>query len=285
MAEIAHGLDVHYEEQINYVFFADGSCRKYPLGGMLFELISDEAFYLMVTKPQNMIQCFPERDLPLSVDSLTHGFQWLYGTVEDEDLPLATELFRSNFNIKIHEMLEQDNEFSTAGLFLEACYHEYMLDVQEFAMYVDAIATEESKLSDEFNAARFVEFKEAVDDAYKVYSKKCSRRRKRGKVTVAAHNMQTCMDVLLLEYCRMVKEKKVLKVCHNCGRYFIPKGRRDAVFCFADAPNGNGKSCAEVVIFSCLTPMCLCRFVVIITVYPWTGKSGSFGIKDGGYNS
>lgn len=200
----------------------------------------------MITKPENMIKCFPDADLPLSDESLTNGFQWLYGTVEDEDIPLATELFRSSFNLKIHEILKAEYQFTSVGHFFETCWKEYIQDMQEFAMYVDAIATEESGLADEFNHLRFVEFKEAADDAYNVYSKKCSRRHKRDKVTLETHNMQTCMDVLILEYCRLIKEKKVFKICHNCGRYFIPKKHRDAVYCFSEAPNGLGKSCAEV---------------------------------------
>ena len=50
MVEIAHGLDVHYEKQMNYVFFADRSCKSYPLGGMLFELLWSSFFVTFVTK-------------------------------------------------------------------------------------------------------------------------------------------------------------------------------------------------------------------------------------------
>lgn len=246
MGEIAKGLDVYYEKEKYDIFFEDGSCKKYPIGGMLFELISDEAFYLMTTKLENMIRCFPDADLPLTKDNLIKGFQWLYGTVEDEDVPLATELFRSSFNLKIHETLNTEHQFVSVGYFFEACYKEYIQDMQKFAICVDAIATEESKLADEFNHLIFVKFKKVADDAYKVYSKKCSRRHKNGEVIVETHNMQTCMDVLILEYCRFIKEKKVLKKCRNCGRYFVPKNHRDAVYCFAEAPNGPGKSCAKV---------------------------------------
>ncbi len=52
----------------------------------------------LTTKVENMIKVFPNYNAEASVDNVTDGFKWLYGTIEDEELPLATELFRGCFN-------------------------------------------------------------------------------------------------------------------------------------------------------------------------------------------
>lgn len=245
MVEIAHGLDIHFEGKINYVFFADGTCRKYDLGGMLFELISDEALYMMVDKTKNMIKLFPDFHKPLTMESLTDGFKWLYQTIEDEDLPVATEIFRSSFDEKIKKFAAEPGTYDCVGDFLNTCYDDFAEDMQEFCMYVDAVSEEASGIADEFYFERANEFKEVAKDASLVYGKKCSRRHKRDRVTLESYNFTTCMDILLLEYSRMEKEKKILKQCLWCGRIFIPKVRRDAKYCFAPAPDNPEKSCAE----------------------------------------
>ena len=62
------------------------------------ELIRDDAIYMVTTKVENMIKAFPDYNTVVSEESVTNGFKWLYGTIEDEELPVATELFRGCFN-------------------------------------------------------------------------------------------------------------------------------------------------------------------------------------------
>ena len=90
MYEIGSGIRVYFEnkkEFRNVVFFPDDRYTYYPTGGMLFELIQDDAIYMVTTKVENMIKVFPNYNAEASVDNVTDGFKWLYGTIEDEELP------------------------------------------------------------------------------------------------------------------------------------------------------------------------------------------------------
>lgn len=249
MFKVAQGIDVFYKNDKYVVHWNEGNGkakREYQLGGMLLELISDEAYYLMVTKPENMIRCFPDAEMPVSVESVTSGFKWLYGTVEDEELPLATELFRGTFNLCIMKTFERGGQYENVRDFFLECYQDYLKDIQRFAIYVDAVASAESNLADEFNRDRYSDFCKIADEVYDIYSKNCSKRQKRDQVKYEVYTMLSCMDVLWLEYCRLKKLNKGLRICHYCGRYFIPKAHKDAKYCFYMAPDGNGKTCAEV---------------------------------------
>ena len=192
MTEVAHGLDIYYENKMNVVFFSDGSWKKYPIGGMLFEIFSDEAFYMISEKAGNMIKCFPGYYESLSVESITNGFKWLYGTIVDDDFPVATELFRSSFNEKISESLEimvNEDEFACVGDFLDKCFKAYIEDMKTFALYVDSLATDASGIADDFGIEMAESFKECAVQWNDVYSKKCSHRRKKGKVTLEMHRI------------------------------------------------------------------------------------------------
>ncbi len=249
MTEIVHGIDIYYENKLNVVFFSDGTRKEYTIGGILFEIFSDEAFYMISEKVGNMIKCFPANHESLSVESITSGFKWLYGTIMDDDFPVATELFRSSFDEKISESLEtmvDESEFACVGDFLDKCFKAYIEDMKTFALYVDSLAADASGIADDFGSVIAESFKESVVQWNDIYSKRCSRRRRNGNITLETHKITNFLQLLVFEYCRMKKEKKVLKQCLNCGRYFIPKTRRDAKYCFEVSPDNPNKTCAEI---------------------------------------
>ena len=111
MFEIGHGIEVYYEnkkEVRNTVFFPDSTYNYYGTGGMLFEVISDEAIYMITEKVGNLIKTYPGYHDSLTVESITEGFKWLHGSVEDEERPVATWLFRSAFSDVILSALTQE---------------------------------------------------------------------------------------------------------------------------------------------------------------------------------
>lgn len=249
MTEIGRGIDVYYENEKYIVFFADGSYKHYTTGGLLFEVFSDKSFFMIAEKVENMIKCFSDYQKALSAEGITAGFQWLYGTIEDDDLPVSTELFRSLFNEIIHDVLEQApscDSYSCVGAFLMECYRVYMEHLKDFALYVDSLATDESNIADDFGKDCAATFRAVAEDLYEEYRRKCSVRKKNGKVSVTAHRITNPIQLLTFEYCRLKRNNKVLKQCVNCGRLFIPKGRNDAVYCFAASPQNPDKPCSEI---------------------------------------
>lgn len=250
--ERGHGIEVYYtnkKDVRNTVFFPDGTYTYYATGGMLFEQISDEAVYLTTEKVLNMIRAYPGYDTPLTSEGLNDGFSWLYCAIDDDELPIATEVFRSSFGEAINVVSHAegaDVNYRTVGAFLEACYKEFIRHEQSFAAFFDAIAADASGIADDFQAGLAEIFKEAADELYEGYTRKCSVRRKDGNVSVETHGISNTIQLLTFEYCRLKKEGKVVKVCANCGRYFIPLNRRDAIYCQAPSPQDPSRSCREV---------------------------------------
>ena len=252
MSEIALGIDVYYETKKNFknvVFLPEGKIAYYPPGGMVFELVSDEAIALVVEKPESMIRIYPGYHDPLSAGTVTDGFRWLYGTVEDESLPIATELFRSSFNDAIQQTLQETvslDEFSCVGAFLESCYSVHAQSIGVFAAYFDALAAHESGMTDEDQEALAQEFQEFAEEMSDVYTHKCSVRRVKGSRSVELLNISNYLEMLTFEFCQMQKKNKVVKICANCGRYFIPPKRKDSIYCLAPAPDDPTRTCQQV---------------------------------------
>ena len=245
------GVSVFYSNKMevrNTVFFQDGTYAYYDTGGMLFEQISDEAIYLTTEKVLNMIRAYPGYDNRLSREVLDDGFAWLYCAIDDEELPVATAVFRSSFGeaIKVVSHADgADNAYKSVGEFLEACYEEYIRHVQSFCAFFDALAAEASKKGGEFQSNLAKIFHETADSLYVIYARKCSVRQKKGSVSFETQTISNTIQLLFLEYCRLKKEGKDIKICENCGRYFISK-RSNAKYCQAPSPQDSSRSCRKI---------------------------------------
>lgn len=249
MYEIGSGILVYFENKKNFrnvVFFPDDTYAYYQTGGMLFELIRDASIYMVTTKVENMIKAFPDYSAEVSVENVTNGFRWLYEVIEDEELPVATELFRGCFNEVILDVADRPESYECVGDFFVKCYEEYLSHIEAFSMYVDAIAAYNSGITDEFQDEVANEFISSAEELYDIYTRKCSVRHMNGRVTVDTVQIKSFLQVLIFEYCRMKKEKKPLKICENCGRYFIPRKRSDSSYCTAPSPQNPEKLCSEV---------------------------------------
>ena len=247
--KIGSGIRVYFENKKdfrNIVFFPDGSYAYYDTGGMLFELIRDDAIYLATTKAENMIRAFPGFNTEASVESVTDGFRWLCGAVDDEDLPVASELFHSCFSGIVYDVAARPGDYACVGDFFLQCYSEYLAQIQAFAAYADAVAAHNSGMADEFQEELAQEFFASAEVLYEAYKKKCGVRHKNGDVTVETVNLINFLQVLIFEICRMKKEHRLVKICENCGRYFIPPKRSDSIYCPAPSPQNPEKTCAEV---------------------------------------
>lgn len=247
-----HGIEIYYENKKdvnNTVFFPDGSYTYYSTGGMLFELISDQATYLTTEKVQNMILAYPRFDASLTRETLDDGLAWLYCAIDEDEFPVATALFRSSFGEAISDVSHADGAeetYNTVGGFLEACFDEYIWHERIFAAFFDALAADASGVADDFQVELAEAFKEAANDLYAVYTRKCSVRHKNGSVVFEPQSITNTIQLLAFEYCRLKKEGKAVKICANCGRYFIPSHRIDTIYCSAPSPQNQTRTCSEV---------------------------------------
>ena len=195
MNEIGHGIEVYYEnkkEVRNIVFFPNGTYKYYDTGGMLFEVITDDAMYMVTTKLKNMIRAFPGYSTPLTIESLTEHFKWLCGTIQDDDMPVVSELFRSEFTEVIHRILSQyeSDSFESVGAFMDTCYTEYIGFVEAFATFFDALTANASGIADDFQRDVAQAFILSAMETYESYSRKCSVCHKHGNVSPETHQIK-----------------------------------------------------------------------------------------------
>ena len=248
MFEIAHGIEVYYssnKNNPNIVYFSDDTYKEYEDGGMLFEIIPDEVIYMLTEKVKNMIAAFPDKDLPLTRESVVGLFKWIYGTIEDEDRPVATELFRSSFNNSIQETIaaiEVGDEYASVEEFFMDVYESYMKDIKMFCMYASSIAAANSGLADKYQKNDAKTFEPIIEEYYEIYTKKLKVRSGLFEVV----HLKDFLSLLIFEQCRMIRNDKALKECANCGSIFIPTGRKDSIYCHLAAPGYPGKTCKEV---------------------------------------
>ena len=249
MYEIGSGILVYFKNKKkfrNVVFLPDDGYVYYPTGGMLLELIRDDAIYMVTEKVENMIKIFPKYNSEASMENVSDGFRWLYGTIEDEEFPVTTELFRGCFNEVILSVANRPGSYECVGDFFVKCYEEYFSHIEAFFVYVDAIAAFNSGVADEFQTEMASYLISSAEELHDLYTRKCSVRYKNGKFLVDTVQVKNFLQVLIFEYCHMKKENKPVKICENCGRYFIPLKRSDSIYCYAPSPQNPEKSCSEV---------------------------------------
>ena len=142
---------------------------------------------MLITKVQNMINAFPEKTVEASVDSIVDGFKWLYGTIEDENMPVATELFRSCFDDDIKNTCNRiavEKVSIEIGQFLLECFDEYLDHILTFIEFLESIAASASGLADSSQQEIAQVIIDSSEELFAVYSKKCSVRKSKEGVTV-----------------------------------------------------------------------------------------------------
>ena len=253
MRSIGEGIFVYFnndKKKYNIVFFNGNRYKLYDDGEMLFEVIDDAAFHIMTQKVETAINLFPDRNLLPTIESITNGFRWLCEFVEDDEFPVASALFESGFSSTIHSVLNEPDLVSPCayvGDLLRVCYNEYHKSIAEFAMIFDSLALCESGINDQDAVIVAKSFKSYADERMVEFTTQCHVRQGHNhRKTVETVRIDSILELLVFEYCRMQKNNKVIKICPNCERYFIPTHRNDSVFCDAPAPQTPSKTCKQI---------------------------------------
>lgn len=247
------GISVYFNNNTkmkNIVFFDGKRHKAYDDGGMLFEIIGDEAFYILTEKVKRSINSFPDRYLLPTKETIANGFMWICGLIEDEDYPILSALLKSSFCSAIDEVLNDPDlveSWDNTGAFLMVCYEEYEKSVAEFEMLFASLALCESGTNDQLAIALAEDFKSEAAERMAEYSIPCHYRHVRNHlVTVETVQIINFYELLMFEYCRMQKNNKVIKICANCGRYFMPLTRNDRIYCDETAPQNSYRTCKQI---------------------------------------
>ena len=214
---------------------------------MLLEVLSEEAWYLITEKVQNTIRLCPDRNEVLSNNTLNSGLDWLFCAIDDEETPVASALFHSDFYEVVDETFSTISKPEmTVGQFFDACYEEYALHLTAFVDSIFSTAAVASGIANEEQTETAGVFTAEAEQLYSLYKRNCSERHQSGRTILGVDPITNFLQLLMYEYCRLKREKKVIKICANCDRIFIPQGRSDTKYCSYSAPQNHTKTCKEI---------------------------------------
>lgn len=77
------------------------------------------------------------------------------------------------------------------------------------------------------------------------YIYKCFKKKKIEMIT--AYELKDFEDFIVASMTELFKNKKNIKKCENCGKYFVPK-RNDAKYCYNTSPQDENKTCKQYAI-------------------------------------
>lgn len=249
MTEPARGISVFCNPDGYIVLFPHQRHKYYPVGGLLFELFGNEAYYTITENVAEIIRTLQNYKEKLTVQSVAEMCVLLYHAIEDEPYPVAAELFRCSFTKALFDISDQPalyEDCTCLGDFLMKVYAEYNDNMEGFALLVEAIAADASGMADDLDRELAAEFLGIADGLYASYTKKTNVRTKKDAVHLNTYLITSTTELLIFEYSRLKKKNKIIKQCKNCNRYFIPKGRKDATYCFLPSPQNPDKTCAEI---------------------------------------
>lgn len=62
---------------------------------------------------------------------------------------------------------------------------------------------------------------------------------------IEVFEVSNAVDAVLLSLFHLIQERVAVKKCANCGKFFVPLARSDAIYCDRLAPQDNTKTCKE----------------------------------------
>lgn len=251
MSSIAAGIEVIYKSnksEANEVCFQYHEDREYSNGGLLLGMMQVKTIELLSYDIKDAIIGFPDALLPATIENITNCFKWLCWKAEDEDFPVASELFRSNFNIAIQEAVKETpvTTLFTTQDFFSHCYQNYLQDLRSFYTIAGSLIDFSSGIADEYERFRVIKFSASVNETYNACTKKLTIYRGKQHKTIYKSTIVTFDELLACEYHQLKSSGQVIKRCANCGQVFIPESRKDAIYCNSPAPSDPTKTCREV---------------------------------------
>jgi hypothetical protein len=153
-----------------------------------------------------------------------------------------------NFDRYINE-----DSFLYSGIkeFIDICIKDsslYTLDNFMFFLHMEGLSIPQHHLQYYFN------HETVVEDLVNPYMQMSTMERairgfsKCDKSKNSITNVYTCdsiEDICIASLYHLIKLKTPIKICANCGKYFVPLRRSDAIYCDRISPFNTSKTCKE----------------------------------------
>lgn len=261
------GLPVIYDGK-KYVTLWNGETQEYPVGGLICELsrlhpgIMKEAF-----------DSYPNRDKPNTRENASDGLCWVLEKLGDVlPLPVHQAIVTGEL-VSYHEeyfdkpedrrhtlpeLLNGDGgpggEVITKYILKDTGTDKFMDDtVGHFLSCLFAELANSLVMSiAAFQKIISAKDENAIDLFLAVASEKLHFQKIDYKIAVMDGELSSIFTIgngislFMFEVQHMLEHEIYPKKCQNCGSYFVPTGRRDALYCNYPSPQNKEKTCKEI---------------------------------------
>ena len=138
----------------------------------------------------------------------------------------------------ISQSLKETAKCTSMGEFIDLCIGYYGKVISAYYTLFEASVYYASGQADEEQITLASRVNTVVEESDYIYGKSRSNKpRYDGKKDTI--RIQDPITLLIFEYCRMRRMHKTIKICKNCGTYFIPEKRATVtIFCQKCRKNG-----------------------------------------------
>lgn len=259
------GLVVDYDGKRNVVMYH--GLKEYPIGGMAAEYAN-----LHPTEIKDVLLAYENKDKnPKEGNYMAEFFPWFVDQLEDkfgtvtaimvtfDFLSFAANFVkaseeewneivlteRSSGMDEIKKFIFQDTSYTDFGSetieqLLLTCYYWYADSFVAFRHSFDILVATEEHSEEQIDAfGRF--FGDNIGFQHIDYKIACYD----GKFT-SLYTIKSSMSLILFEAAHAMDSGTVFVKCANCGKFFVPEGRSDAIYCSNPSPQNPRKICKEI---------------------------------------
>lgn len=135
--------------------------------------------------------------------------------------------------------------------FIDLCIKDpslYILDNFMFFLYLEGLTVPEHHIEFDFDSDMPVE---SLVNPYTKLSpfesaiKSFDKSNKSKNAITSVYTCDSIEDICMASLYHLVKLELVIKTCSNCGKYFVPLRRSDAIYCDRRSPFHRSKNCKE----------------------------------------
>lgn len=258
-----NGLIVDFDGKKNVVMYH--GLKEYPIGGMIAEYAK-----LHPAELKKVILCFDAVDEEPSEENLISFFVWFIEELEKnfdiitavmitmEFLTLITDIksMDSDGRQKCFDSINEDENqikdyileetgytyfgMETMKQWLLSCYYWYADRFIAFKHSFDMLASEK-EFEEEQVMAFWSLFQENIDYQHIDFKIACYEG-----VFHSLYTIKSSMSLLLFEAAHCMDNDTKFVKCANCGNYFVPAKRIDAIYCDFPSPQNKEKTCKEI---------------------------------------
>lgn len=258
-----NGLVVDFDGKQNIIMYH--GIHEYPIGGMIAEYAR-----LYPSEIKDIIMSYSYLEEEPTEDNLAPFFPWFVDELEKkfgvvaaimitfEFMDLAVDFIKMSEEERqkfysdkvdqkgeIYEFIFKETHYSEPGVetmeqLLLSCYLWYADIFVAFKHSFNMLATGKEYEEHQVNAFWSM-FGENMDFQHIDFKIACYEGAFHSIFTI-----KSSVSLILFEAAHCMDNEVKFVKCANCGQYFVPEGRRDAIYCNYSSPQNSEKNCREI---------------------------------------